>query len=153
MKIYLLTHSRELTKKTNSGQLALNHLKQNVERIIWDRVSPNSQLLDLIARKEIALLHPQGSPINNKVNTVENFLIIDSTWQEANKIFNRSPHLKNIPKFSLQPAQESSYALRRNQPKGGLCTAECIIELLKTQGEIKQADFLQNLFVEFNQRN
>jgi len=150
MKFYLLTHSRELNRATNTGQLAIDCFGTQVERIIWDRVNPNRTLLELIGNNEIALLHPDGLRSSNSIKKYDNYLIIDSTWQEANKIFNRSTYLKDADKISFNGDKKSTYLLRRNQPIGGLCTAECIIQLLITHGEIEKASRLQNKFSEFN---
>jgi DTW domain-containing protein YfiP len=187
MRIYLLTHQRELNRTTNTGQLALRHLPEQVERIIWDRVNPNQQLIKLINNRQIVLLHPHGQEIDSlakinsssptdsslavpttkasafltdnfystakpdRLNNDQHFLILDATWQEARKMFNRSDYLKQVDKLSLSTEKKSAYILRRNQPVGGLCTVECIIQLLIFQGEINKAEILQSEFIRFNQ--
>ncbi len=75
---------------------------------------------------------------------------INSTWQEAQKIFNQSAYLKNAQQFTLNTTNNSLYKLRANQPKGGLCTIECIIEVLKLKGQHKLASTLFLKFQQFN---
>ncbi|WP_144209630.1 tRNA-uridine aminocarboxypropyltransferase [Shewanella donghaensis] len=74
-------------------------------------------------------------------------VIIDATWQEARKIYNRSPYIKQLEKVSLAPKAESLYQLRRNQVEGGLCTAECAIEILNSIGETEQAKSIMSLLM------
>ncbi|MDO6488861.1 tRNA-uridine aminocarboxypropyltransferase [Colwellia sp. 6_MG-2023] len=174
MKIFLLTHERELHRGTNTGSLAIGDSSDIVERILWERVNPNKGLTKLIENNEALLLYSTGQSTSEVSSTVssaelsaissailsanssrsiqdyENIIIIDGTWQESQKIFNHSPYLKNAPKFTLKTANDSSYKLRANQPKGGLCTIECIIEVLKMKGQDKIASELAVKFEQFN---
>ena len=52
------------------------------------------------------------------------FILLDGTWDEARKMFRKSPYLQNFPVLSLQPEQLSRYKLRRAQSDAHLCTAE-----------------------------
>jgi DTW domain-containing protein YfiP len=158
MKIFLLTHQRELHRATNTGALALESANEIVERILWERVNPNKDLTRLIENNEAILLYSKAEsssaalkPISRPIiEEYENVIIIDSTWQEANKIFNQSLYLKNAPQFTLKTENASLYNLRANQPKGGLCTIECIIEVLRLKGEYKMAAELSLKFEQFN---
>jgi len=162
MKIFLLTHERELHRATNTGSLAIGYTNEIVERIVWARVSPNKNLIRLIENNEAILLYSSGetSPAEPPamslelpsvtIEEYENIIIIDSTWQEAKKIFNHSPYLKKAPKFTLKTKSDSLYKLRANQPKGGLCTIECIIEVLRMKGNNKMALDLSLKFEQFN---
>ena len=152
MKIFLLTHDRELKRKTNTGQLVLDCLGDRVERIVWDRVNPNAHLVKQIQNNEIALMYPNKQSEVSNIECFENILIIDSTWQEANKIYNRSPYLHEASKVVLDVEQSSNYRLRRNQPEGGLCTAECIIQFLRIKQMNELADRLEQAFIIFNQQ-
>ena len=55
MKIFLLTHERELHRATNTGSLALESANEIVERILWERVNPNKNLTRLIENNEAVL--------------------------------------------------------------------------------------------------
>lgn len=171
MKIFLLTHERELLRATNTGSIALEYAKGIVERVIWERVNPNKTLSRLIENNAAVLLYSKlqsstaakvgaseetepmaVSPVLLSVNIddYDNVIIIDSTWQEATKIFNHTDYLKSAPQFTLKTKSNSLYKLRANQPKGGLCTIECIIEVLKIKGENKLAAELLSTFHQFN---
>tara|TARA_R110000744_G_scaffold7183_4_gene24602 strand:+ start:4173 stop:4685 length:513 start_codon:yes stop_codon:yes gene_type:complete len=169
MKIFLLTHERELRRATNTGCLAIENANNLVERILWERVNPNKVLTRLIENNEAALLYSKAEPSEQVALTIlsevtsaipalipltieeyENIIIIDGTWQEAKKIFNQSPYLKSAPHFTLKTEKNSLYKLRANQPEGGLCTIECIIEVLKLKGQNKIAAELIEKFDQFN---
>jgi len=178
MKIFLLTHERELHRGTNTGSLAIDNSNDIVERILWERIKPNKDLIALIDNNKALLLYSNGqsslevlsalpstvslaissaelsaislAESQASIQSYENIIIIDSTWQEAQKIFNHSPYLKNAPQFTLKTPIDSLYKLRANQPKGGLCTIECIIEVLKMKGQHKIASELAVKFEQFN---
>ena len=150
MKIFLLTHERELHRVTNTGALAIDDSNEIVERIVWDRVNPNKGLMELIKNNEALLLYSKGESSSAIIQAYENIVIIDSTWQESQKIFNQSSYLKTAPQFTLNTPNDSLYKLRGNQPKGGLCTIECIIEVLRIKGENKIASVLALKFEQFN---
>jgi len=156
MKVYLLTHERELNKSSNTGRLVSKCLKDQAEVIIWKRKEPNSNLVKLIESGELVMLFPsqgEGVDSNSKIESIdsfESFILLDSTWQEARKIYNRSAYLKQTQKISLQIDKPSSYRKRRNQIEGGLSTAECVIELLKQKKDLRLAALLQEEFDRFN---
>ncbi|MCK4839839.1 MAG: DTW domain-containing protein [Desulfobulbaceae bacterium] len=151
MKIYLLTHERELKKQTNSGRIVKECLGGRAEIVVWKRTEPNKELIDLIDHDEIALLYPEVKDGPEKsCPDFDNFLILDATWQEARKIYNRSPYLQKAPKVSLSINEPSRYKLRRNQIVAGLSTAECAIELLRQKDQTSLADGLSRKFDRFN---
>ena len=163
MRIFLLTHERELRRATNTGSIAIENAQNIVERILWERTFPNDTLTQLIKNNEAVLLYsaqtksPSEYPSTACLPTTpitiedyENIIIIDATWQESKKIFNQSPYLKNTPQFTLKTTHDSLYTLRANQPKGGLCTIECIIEVLKLKAQHKMAAELSLKFDLFN---
>lgn len=159
MKIYLLTHEREFARKTNTGALAKEAIPNIIERILWERKKPNKTLIDLIDNNDLVLLYPNTDVEDGAKNEedspgqgIQNFVLIDSTWQEARKIYNQSPYLQLIQTKKLFTKTESKYTLRRNQQKGRLCTVECVLELLRIE---KMHDFAENLesrFDIFNRR-
>ena len=150
MKIFLLTHERELLRLTNTGVLAQSVAPEIVERIVWSRNSPDPSLLDAINHENTVLLYPVEDAEAAPIAAFENIIVLDATWQEARKIFNKSPYLKNLPRAQIKPGQASQYQLRRNQPEGGLCTAECVMEILITKNHTDVAERLDAAFTLFN---
>lgn len=159
IKIHLLTHQRESERPTNTGQLAIELFPKQVTRVIWSRVDHDKTLQKLASNKQLVLIHPSGIPLeanNGIVNSgapLHQYVLLDATWQEAQKILNRTPYLKQLEVFSINAKTPSNYLLRRNQRADGLCTAECVIELFKTHDEIKNAEILLDHFHSFNQRS
>ncbi|QEY17447.1 DTW domain-containing protein [Cellvibrio sp. KY-GH-1] len=151
MKIFLLTHERELLRASNTGALAASLAPEIVERIIWARNSPDPALLDAIHSENTVLLYPADDAAE-PIESFENIILLDATWQEARKMFNKSPYLKNLPKAQFKTRTISRYKLRRNQPDGGLCTAECVIEILKSKNHTNAAQRLEAEFAIFNSK-
>jgi DTW domain-containing protein YfiP len=150
MEIFLLTHERELLRPSNTGSLAQSVAPELVERIIWARNTPNPSLLDAINRENTALLYPVDDADDAPIESFENIILLDATWQEARKMFNKSPYLQNLPRAHIKPRQASQYQLRRNQPEGGLCTAECVVEILIVKNHLDIAERLNTAFGIFN---
>jgi len=150
MNIILLTHQRELTKTTNTGSLVVDVLGDRAEVIVWQRNNPSPVLLDYIAQGSTALLYPSNDsqPISG-CDVYQYYIIIDSTWQEAQKMYNRSPYLHDLPRVKIQSDAPSAYHLRRNQRPGCLCTVECAIEVIRATGFDDYADDLQSRFISY----
>jgi DTW domain-containing protein YfiP len=153
MKIYLLTHEREINRKTNTGSIAIEAANGLVERILWDRVNPSKKLLELIESNSALLLYPSKDSNQSSIKNFENVIILDATWQEAQKMYNKSPYLKDSSKAALSSKKPSQYNLRRNQTRRGLCTIECVIEILKLKGKVQLAEELSLSFKSFNNPN
>ena len=148
--IFLLTHQRELKKNSNTGRLVIETLGHHAKIIVWERTKPNAQLLETIKQGNIALLYPtESSELVTDAPTINHYIIIDGTWQEAQKIYNKSPYLKNLPTVRVEASQKSAYTLRRNQKENGLCTAECVIETLRARGHEQSANDLQSSLTVF----
>lgn len=153
MQLFLLTHLRETFKHSNTGQLVQLTLQEFCRTIIWERKRPDTDLLKLIENNKVALVYPANEDDEVKnINDYDHFIIIDSTWQQARKIMNKSPYLQRLPRIALTQ-KNSTYQLRRNQIAEGLCTAEVAIDLLKQNNEIALANDLQNKFSNFNMKN
>ncbi|WP_153445533.1 tRNA-uridine aminocarboxypropyltransferase [Vibrio algicola] len=149
LNLALLTHPNELTRTTNTGKLlqCLPHCQCH----IWDRVNPPAALLEQIKQQPTYVVFPSEEAIEASTlrtqsphpNTSPLLIILDGTWQEANKMLNKSPWLKELPKITLQPKQASHYALRRNQAAGNLCTCEVGIGLLSELNMSSEAEIAQ----------
>lgn len=152
MKIFLLTHERELLRASNTGALATSLVPEIVERVVWQRNTPSEVMLDAIRGEKTVLLYPLEDDATEAapITAFDNIILLDATWQEARKIFNRSAYLKDLPRVQLQPQQNSQYQLRRNQLDGGLCTAECVVEILRLKNCVDSAERLEEAFTLFN---
>jgi len=150
MKLFLLTHAKELDRKSNTGTLAVELLGDKVKVVLWERTKPNEELLRVIKQGNIALVYPrEESELLTQASSYEAYIIIDSTWQEAQKIYNRSPYLHDLPSVKIQTDKPSSFLLRRNQKEHGLCTAEIVSELLKSNSQSELAEVLEEKLHDF----
>jgi DTW domain-containing protein YfiP len=150
MKFTLLTHCKELEKRSNTGRVVLEVLGSAAEQIRWDRMTPPARLVEEIEAGGVALVYPGAADDTDvDLTDIKQFIIIDGTWQEARKIYQRSPYLRNVRRICLKPAGESLYNLRKNQKKACLCTAECVIDILRSVGNSAAAERLQDGFLAF----
>lgn len=159
--IALLTHPKETTRSTNTGQFLAKSLPHcSVHQ--WDRVTAPQSLITLINRPDIEayLLFPDADSesVHTRIAANSNrstpsktplFIIIDSTWQEAKKIVRKSAWLAPLPHLHITPNKTSNYTLRRNQEDGHLCTLEVGCELMYTMGELVQAKQLSDFFLHY----
>lgn len=169
------SHSRLAEHQLTEPSLGDNDQKFSImsraEVIIWQRTEPDKQLLPIIeqgtAQKPVWLLYPEkqntddiqsvvnlvNTPDNwanaMSKNTTKNIILIDGTWQEAQKIYNKSKYLHDLPRISLTPNKKSIYRLRRNQVTEGLCTAECVAEILNQCGAVQTANQLMDQLNQF----
>ncbi len=148
MKITLLTHFKEIPKKSNTGRMVLEVLGDAAEQVRWDRLTPPAGLIQEIEAGGGALVYPgaTGEQLDD-LTGISQFILIDSTWHEARKIHQRSPYLQKVRRVSLKPSGTSRYNLRKNQRESGLCTAECVIEILRSTGHDAVAEQLEQLFL------
>lgn len=150
MKITLLTHFKEFEKRSNTGRLVVDILGSAAEQVRWDRMNPPARLVEAIEAGGVALVYP-GAPDekDSDLSGITQCIIIDGTWHEARKIHQRSPYLQNIRRIGLTTGEKSLYNLRKNQKESGLCTAECVIEVLRLSGDTAEAERLLERFLTF----
>jgi DTW domain-containing protein YfiP len=74
------------------------------------------------------------------------FILLDGTWDEARKMFRKSPYLQGFPVLSLHPEQMSRYRLRRAQSDAHFCTAEVGALCLDLSGDTTAAGALNAYF-------
>lgn len=167
-ELVLLTHSTELERPTNTGRLLLespqtalrDHSDWSVRQLSWQRKAPDPLLLQQLAMSDYVLLFPAPTAhqidVDSLVSTTfsmpAGFILLDATWQQAQKMYNQSPYLHSLPKWQIQSATPSRYILRRNQRQQGWCTAELVVLLWRHLGAVEQAAELDERFSAFNQR-
>lgn len=153
MFVYLLTHEKELLRKSGTGVLVKTVLTDLCQIIPWKRVEPSPVLKEILDIDNTVLVYPgEDSTLCNELvlESIENFILLDGTWQESQKMFNRSPYLKRFKKVMFSENLKSKYILRRNQKSFGLCTIESVIELSKIKCETELTEKLCNKFKTFN---
>jgi DTW domain-containing protein YfiP len=150
MKITLLTHFKEFEKRSNTGRLVVDVMGSDAEQICWDRVKPPARLIEEIETGGVALVYPGAANGNDEDLTgIQRVILIDSTWHEARKIHQKSPYLQKVRRIGLHTGAKSVYNLRKNQKEAGLCTAECVIEILRLSGNSAEAALLRERLLAF----
>jgi len=150
MKFTLLTHFKEFPKRSNTGRVVLDVLGNAAEQLRWDRMNPPAGLLEEIEAGGVALVYPGAvDEDDGELAGITHFILIDGTWHEARKIHQRSPYLQKVRRVNPTPAGKSRYTLRKNQKEACLCTAECVIEVLRSTGDNAVADLLEERFLAF----
>ena len=146
----LLTHSKEIGKRSNTGRIVRDVLGDEAELICWVRNSPPAELVRQIEAGGTALVYPGAADgQGDDLSRFNRFILIDGTWHEVRKIHQRSPYLLKAPRVGLRPAGVSRYNLRKNQKVDGLCTAECVIQILRETGRHELAARLEERFLAF----
>ncbi|MGM0616410.1 MAG: tRNA-uridine aminocarboxypropyltransferase, partial [Pseudomonadota bacterium] len=163
-QVWLLTHSIEHFKPTNTGRLIGDVLTQT-RVFTWYRTAPDEELAALLEDPGYApfVIFPDDQPDYaervvdiNAVHAVKQqaripvFVILDGTWRQARRMFRKSPYLDALPVLPLRTERETRYRLRKPASKAHLCTAEVAIELLRQSGDENAADVLDDYFDVFN---
>jgi DTW domain-containing protein YfiP len=150
MKFTLLTHFKEFGKRSNTGRLVVDVLGSAAEQVRWDRTRPPARLVEEIEAGGVALIYPgPADEGGGDLTGIRHVILIDGTWHEARKIHQRSPYLQKVRRVCLKPVEQSVYNLRKNQKESGLCTAECVIEILRGTGNAEDAERLRERFLAF----
>lgn len=142
---WLLTHANEGRRATNTGHHVQDALGPGARTLVWRRAVPDPDLLAAISRGGVALAWPSPAPAANTASASPSgvpptdVVILDGTWQEARKIYNRSAYLHDLPRLTLNPTAASRYTQRRNQVDGGLCTLEAAAAVVTELGWAPQA--------------
>ena len=154
MKFTLLTHFKEFPKRSNTGRVVLEVLGSEAEQICWDRTNLPDRLMEEIEAGGVALVYPGAAGEDDEdLGGINHFILIDGTWHEARKIHQRSPYLQKVRRVCIKPVEKSRYTLRKNQKEACLCTAECVIEILRSTGDYAAADRLEERFLAFISRS
>lgn len=158
-KIWILSSQKELTRASNTARILKLVNGYSTEIFTWERTNEPVELIKKINSNEydVYLLFPVND--ENRSREVEfvkskktpAFIIIDGTWNEAKKIFRKSPYLNEVPMLTLKPENNSSFILRRGVEEGSLCTIETSIEVLKMNGEKREANDINSIFSLFQE--
>lgn len=130
----LLMADIEPLKPSNTGWLIADVVTDTFA-FPWARTEVDPALLTLLAdpQWQAYVVFPSAFAeparvVNDVTSTPPDkrplFILLDGTWDEARKMFRKSPYLQGLPVLSLHPNQLSRYALRRAQSEAHFCTAE-----------------------------
>ncbi len=161
----LIMYDDEVLKPSNSGRLIAD-LVPETHAYIWSRNFANRHLLQLLKDPNYQpyLVFPNEYAKDNqpifsnhipKQNQSDNkkplFVLLDGSWREAIKMFNKSPYLHHLPILSFTPEGLARYGLRKGSRDFQLGTAEVAALALSAAGELNHAHSLNawfSLFIE-----
>ena len=153
--VCLLMADVEPLKPTNTGWLVADVVPDTFA-FGWARTEVDPALLALLAdpRWQPVVVFPgeYASPGRAVVEDVAPahatsarplFVVLDATWNEARKMFRKSPYLDRFPVLSLRPEQVSNYILRRSRRDDHFCTSEVVALCMNLAGETRAAQVLE----------
>ncbi len=152
--VCLLMADIEALKPTNTGWLIADVVADTFA-FGWARTEVDPALLALLADPQwqpfVVFPGEYAAPeriLNSVPPSGEStlrplFILLDATWNEARKMFRKSPYLDRFPVLSLQPEQVSRYTLRRSRRDDHFCTSEVAALCLELAGEPRAAQTLE----------
>jgi DTW domain-containing protein YfiP len=155
-KLLLLQHPNEWRKYYSTAKLVKDSISNSQ---LWRDVTfPPEKLQRAIESHETFLLYPGSDAVDCEevpLSSHSRVIVIDGTWDEAQKIVYRNPILHSVPRISFRKPLSSTYRIRR-PPKGGyLSTVESIAHLLimnaVASGCAHKIPTYQGLFEVFNE--
>jgi DTW domain-containing protein YfiP len=159
--VCLLMGDIEALKPSNTGWLVAD-VVADTWAFPWSRITVDPALLELLADPQWQpyVVFPgefvEAERVVTDLQTEEAsdeatapgakkkplFVLLDGTWSEARKMFNKSRYLDGFPVLSLHPDQVSNYRLRRSSRDDHFCTAEVGALCLELAGEGRAAEAL-----------
>lgn len=153
--VCLLMGDIEALKPSNTGWLIAD-LVADTWAFTWARTRADPRLLALLQDPQwqpyvvfpgefvepSRVVHDLPAGVGAAEGRRPLFVLLDGTWTEARKMFNKSPYLQPFPVLSLNPGVASVYRLRRSYRDDHFCTAEVAALCLAQAGEIRAAELL-----------
>ena len=137
----VLIHRRENWRPTSTGKLVARTL-QGSRTHVYQRVQPPTR--ETIARpdRELWILHPGGEPVENLLprpadQPAPQVLLLDGNWGQAGEMLRAVQGWGRLVRLSQTGA--SRYWLRSQERLDQFSTAEALIAVLQSLGEVEAA--------------
>lgn len=166
LSFLLIMYDDEVLKPSNSGRLIADMIP-DTHAFIWNRTLTNNKMLKLLETDEYQpyLVFPSeyampGQSVVSDTHLPQHlqqhqkrplFVLLDGSWREAIKMFNKSTYLHHLPILSFAPDAAARYGLRKGSRDFQLGTAEVASLVLSAAGEVRNANSLSawfSLFIE-----
>lgn len=144
LALAVLSHQRELTKPSSTGNLIKRLLPATVQHR-WNPAAPLQQSDVADPARELWVLHPQGEelPVAADPAAIQ-VLLLDGAWHEATAMVRQCKHWGRLVKLPMQG--ESRFWLRSQQGGSQFSTIEALIFLLQAFGLEAAGTELQHQF-------
>jgi DTW domain-containing protein YfiP len=131
-KVCLVIHHRELTRRSNTGLLALRALVNSELRVRGEDREP-LQLTDLLTPLyRTFLFYPSDDAVELDAALVAReltpiqLIVPDGTWRQARKIHSRHHELRDVPRVKISAPNHSTFQLRAQSRPEGMATLQAI---------------------------
>lgn len=86
-----------------------------------------------LAQPDTALLFPadDATDVEKLVTPPKTLVVVDGTWSNAKKLFERSPLLKALPRIGFVPRAPGNYRIRKEPAEHCLSTIEAVAQVLE----------------------
>jgi len=135
-KVCLVIHHRELSRRSNTGLLAIRALVNSEVRVRGEQ-RERLDLEDLLtAQYRTFLFYPSADAIElNQALVMQEptpiqLLVPDGTWRQARKIHSRHPELRELPRVKIRAPSRAIFQLRAQSRPERMATLQAIAEAL-----------------------
>jgi DTW domain-containing protein YfiP len=135
-KICLVIHTSELTRRANTGLLALNALVNSEMRVRGETKEPLDLSDLLIPRYRTWLFYPSRDAVEltqelvAQEQTPVQLIVPDGNWRQAGKVHYRHTELKNVTRVIISAPNSSKFRLRQQHRREGMATLQAIAHAL-----------------------
>ncbi len=130
--LLILQHPHERRKYYSSTKIVLRAIKNSrLERRLEFSDAEMSEILSL---EDVHLLYPSKAAVDcESVNLTQRstVIVVDGTWDEAQKIVYRNKPLQTLPAISFSKPLVSNYRIRKQPKSFCLSTLESVAHLLR----------------------
>ena len=151
----VLQHPNEWRKYYSTAKLVKQSINNStlLRGVLFDELI----LMQAIGTRRPYMLYPGLTSHDCEevaLSTEDVVLVLDGTWDEAQKIVFRNSVLHSIPRVSFRKSLTSNYRIRRPPKQGYLSTVESVAHFLTlnavTSGKSHMIPTYQGLFEAFN---
>jgi len=150
----ILRHIRESERPSNTGRLAA--LAMPNARIIPCGGGDRTGLAPLddtfLRMTNTWLLWPDGDGAQPDLPLPERIVVLDATWQQARRLYSRTPELQAMPRLLLPFPDKSRKRLRDPHRADGMSTIEAVAAAVAVLEGKKVAEPLEKLYDEVVRR-
>jgi DTW domain-containing protein YfiP len=133
-KVCLVIHHRELSRRSNTGLLAIRALINSEVRVRGEQRA-RLDLEDLLTRQYRSFLfYPSADAVEldqalvmREARPIQ-LLVPDGTWRQARKINSRHPELRDLPRVKISTPKNSIFQLRAQSRPERMATLQAIAE-------------------------
>jgi DTW domain-containing protein len=133
-KVCLVIHHRELSRRSNTGLLAIRALINSEVRVRGEQRA-RLDLEGLLTRQYRSFLfYPSADAVElNQALVMQEatpiqLLVPDGTWRQARKINSRHPELRDLPRVKISTPNNSIFQLRAQSRPERMATLQAIAE-------------------------